>query len=376
MKRYYLNHIKKYQDRKITLISGPRQSGKTTMSKMLGKNFDYLNYDSIDDQIILKESAWDRSKELVILDEVHKMKNWKQWLKGIYDTEGNTPNLIVTGSARMDTYRKVGDSLAGRYFHYRMHPLDIRELYTLDPSINIEETIEQLLQMSGFPEPYLENDVGFYNRWKKTHLDIILRQDLIETQSITDIKAIELLMALLQKRVASPLSYKSFSEDVCVSDKTIKKWISILTDSYICFIITPWSKNVARSIKKQPKLYFFDNARVLGDEGIRIENLVATTLIKEVQYKNDCYGRELELHYVAKQGGNEIDFAISENEEVKLLIEVKNSEDNPSKNFRLFEKDFPEVKKIQLVRHLKREKTYPDGLEIRSLGNWLAHIDL
>ena len=95
---------------------------------MLSNNFDYLNFDNPEHRLGLIERSWDRSKDLIIFDELHKLKNWKSWLKGIYDTEGVQPRIIVTGSAKLDTYRKAGDSLAGRFFQFRLHPLDLKEI--------------------------------------------------------------------------------------------------------------------------------------------------------------------------------------------------------------------------------------------------------
>ena len=122
MKRYLTEYIQEDLDQKIILVTGPRQAGKTTLSKMLENDFDYFNYDNIDDRLSLQEKSWDRSKPLIIFDELHKLKNWKSWLKGICDTEGILPSIVITGSAKLDTYRKVGDSLAGRFFRFRMHP--------------------------------------------------------------------------------------------------------------------------------------------------------------------------------------------------------------------------------------------------------------
>lgn len=95
MRRYIQKSIENDLPSKIVLFTGPRQCGKTTLSKQL---YDYFNYDSTADRLVLNEQSWDRQKRLVIFDEIHKMKHWKQWLKGIYDTEGIPPEILVTGS--------------------------------------------------------------------------------------------------------------------------------------------------------------------------------------------------------------------------------------------------------------------------------------
>ena len=115
--------------KKIVLLMGPRQAGKTTLTKSLTDNYQYLNYDILEQRELFRKKDWSREKQLIILDELHKMPKWKQWLKGIYDDEGaSTPAIIVTGSAQMDIARKMGDSLAGRHFLYRLYPLDLKEI--------------------------------------------------------------------------------------------------------------------------------------------------------------------------------------------------------------------------------------------------------
>lgn len=370
MKRSYLPFVSKYLSKKIILVSGPRQSGKTTLTKMIGNSFDYINYDDESGRKIIREKSWDRKKELIIFDELHKMPKWKQWIKGIYDTEGTHPQMIVTGSARMETYRKVGDSLAGRYFHYRLHPLDVRELSQINFKLGTEEIIDRLMNVGGFPEPFLEGSKNYYNLWKKTHLDIILRQDLLDLELLRNIKQMEILVELLKDRVGSTISYSSLAGDMQVSDKTVKRWLELLENMYVIFKVTPYSKNIARSVLKQPKYYFYDIARV-ENEGARVENLVAASLIKEVQFRQDCLGEEWDIHFLSKKGNGEIDFLITKKSLPWGMIEVKLSDDTPSKNFNLFGKELHHIKKIQLVKNLKREKTFPDGTEIRYLGKWL-----
>ena len=245
MKRIYLPYAQEFMKDKIILITGPRQSGKTTLTKMFTGNAYYLNYDREQDRDIYRKQSWDRQSDFIIFDELHKMKNWKRWLKGIFDTEGNQPSLVVTGSSRLDTYKKTGDSLAGRYFQYRIHPLDLRELVFIDKKMKSKKTIEKLLNYGGFPEPFLRNSQRFYNLWKKTHLDIILRQDLISQENVREIQSIEILIDLLKERVASPISYSSLAQDLQTSDKTVKRWLRLLENMYVVFKLLPFHKNIA-----------------------------------------------------------------------------------------------------------------------------------
>lgn len=374
MRRTLEKYIKADFPEKIVMLTGPRQSGKTTLSKMLSDSYDYYNFDNAEHRLDLLEKSWDRSKPLVIFDELHKMKQWKSWLKGIYDTEKRPPSMLVTGSAKLDTYKKMGDSLAGRFFQYRLHPLDLKEIRTALQTEDLDTALKTLMAVSGFPEPYLKGDNRFYNRWKRSHLDIILRQDLLDLESVRHISTIETLIQLLRKRVGAPVSYKSLSEDLQCSDKTIKRWLTILENMYVIFRVTPYHKNIARSLVKAPKIYFYDTGQVIGDDGIKLENLTACALLKEAHYRQDCYGESVGLHFVRTKDGKKIDFLIVKNETPCMLLEVKWSDGHPSKHFTHFNNYLTNIKKIQIVKNLQKEKTFPNGIEVRAAANWLAQV--
>ena len=376
MKRYLEEYIQKDLKKKIILITGPRQTGKTTLSKMLKGTYDYFNYDNAEDRLGVLEKSWDRSRELVIFDELHKLKNWKAWLKGVYDTERIPPSIVVTGSAKLDTYKKVGDSLAGRFFQFRLHPFDLKELQHGHTPGNPEKDLDNLLETGGFPEPFLEGSQTFYNRWKKSHLDIILRQDLMDLENIQQISSVEILIQLLKRRVGSPISYRSLAEDLQCSDKTVKRWLSVLETMYVVFKVTPFHKNISRSLLKAPKYYFYDTGQVVGDQGTKLENLVACALLKEIHFREDCLGEQRNLYYLRDKDGREIDFLITKNEAPSLMIEVKWKGADLSVNFSSFAKYFKAVQKIQLVRKLNREKSFMDGSQVRMAHNWLAKVSL
>ncbi len=375
MKRYIEQHVLNDLPEKIILLTGPRQCGKTTLAKQLTQDYDYYNYDAGEDRVALMNKSWDRQKQLIIFDELHKRKGWKRWLKGIYDTEGIPPQLLVTGSARLDTYQRVGDSLAGRYFSYRLHPLDLKEAMTSYGGSE-DDLFSRLWDCSGFPEPFVKGDRTYYKRWRRSHLDIILRQDLIDLYAIRDIKGIETLVQLLKGRVGSCVSYENLARDLQRDSKTIKRWIELLENLYIIFKITPYHRNIARSLLKEPKYYFYDHTYAENDTGARLENIVACALLKELHYLEDTKGVEVALHFVRTKDGKELDFLVCLDRKPTHLIEVKHGNEEPASGFNYFSKFFNGIQCLQLVKNLKREKTYPNGLHIRSLINWLKHVKL
>lgn len=376
MKRYLEEYIQKDLKRKIVLLTGPRQAGKTTLAKMLSHNFDYFNYDYAEHRMSLMDKSWDRSKDLVIFDELHKLKNWKSWLKGIYDTESIPPSIVVTGSAKLDVCKKAGDSLAGRFFEFRLHPLDLKEIKSATGPDKLEEKLDRLLKIGGFPEPFLESDESYYNRWKRSHLDIILKQDLIDLENVQQITSIETLIQLLKRKIGSPISYSSLAEDLQCSDKTVKRWLTILETLYVVFKVPPFHRNISRSILKAPKYYFYDTGQAPDEPGMKLENLVACALLKEMHFREDCLGEKWDVYYLRNKDGREIDFFLTKEDKPSLMIEVKWSDAERSSSFSLFEKYLTGAKKIQIVKELKREKTYPDGVEIRTAQNWLSEMRL
>jgi len=376
MDRYIKAAILEDIGQKFILISGPRQVGKTTFTQSLSDSFQYLNFDIPQDRKMLIQQHFDEQKKILIFDELHKMKKWKLWLKGIFDAKV-FKNVIVTGSAKLETFRKSGDSMAGRYFHFHLMPIDLKELKQLEIG-NPKDNLGDLLELSGFPEPFLAKSKTRYMRWRKTHLDVIIKEDMLSVESIKRINDLEFLVELLRERVGAPLSFSSLREDLATDDKTIKRWVTSLENSYVLFKVTPFFNSIKYSIKKAAKYYFFDYPRV-DDDSLRLENFVALSLLKECLYRNDVLGESYSLHYLQNRQKNEIDFLIVQGKKPVVMIEVKQSDNTPSKNFQYFESQLKKlnqkIKKVQLVKNLKSQFQTQDGLLVRDLANWLSEME-
>jgi predicted AAA+ superfamily ATPase len=233
MERELKKYIQNDLDKKIVLLSGPRQVGKTYLSKLLFQNYEYLNFDYSEDRKIISTESWNKQSDLIIFDELHKKIKWKSWIKGIYDVQGVRPRLIVTGSARMDIFKKGSDSLAGRHFSFRLHPFTVSELKNQMAPIEI---LKRLLTVGGFPEPFLSGEVDYAKRWRRSHLERVIKEDLLELENVRNLKQLELLIDLLSERVGSPISFNSLARDLEISPHTVKKWIGILESLYVIFI--------------------------------------------------------------------------------------------------------------------------------------------
>ncbi len=361
--------LEEFLEQKIVLLSGPRQVGKTFLSKNIVSSFDYLNFDSEEHRQIIAEKSWNRSKKLIILDEIHKMKNWKRWLKGIYDTEGIKPPLLVTGSAKLDTYKKLGDSLAGRHLSLRLNPFSVKELGSTS-----KETISEMMRLGMFPEPFLSGSERKAALWRKSHLEIILRQDLIQLENVREIVQLELLVEILSQRVGSSLSVAHLAKDLSVSPHTVKNWLQILENLYVIFLVYPYSKNLAKAIRKEPKVYFYDVAQTKNDNGARLENVVALHLLKRNQFLEDSQGAKLKLYYIRDKEKREVDFLIEEGQKITHLIEVKTSDDQLNTSLNYYSKKLKATQALQLVLNLKREKDF-EYFKMRDLHQFLFDLE-
>lgn len=377
MDRYLDHQIRLDLLKKMVVLTGPRQVGKTTLSQQLLKEFpggQYLNFDVAAHRAVIQAQSWRVSAPLLVFDEIHKMHNWKTWLKGVYD--GRAPNqaVLVTGSARMDTFRQSGESLAGRYFRLRLHPLSVRE-WSQQSGASPHAVLTQLLVRGGFPEPALASSDADAQRWRADYFAGLVREDVLEFSRLQEITAMRLFAEMLRSRVGSPLSIASLARDLNLSPTTLNKYLNILEALFIVFVVRPWHRNIARATLQSPKVYFYDTGLVLGDEGVRFENLVACHLLKTVQWQQDTRGQSVDLHYIRTKDGAEVDFALSEGDTLTHLLECKLSDGKPQRALARFAEQWPQAQAIQLLRECRAEADI-GRLQIRDAALWLAGLEV
>lgn len=375
MKRYLDDLILVDLGRKLVVVTGPRQVGKTTLARQLMQGLQpaqYLNWDVAADRAVLQRQTWLPRSRLLVMDEIHKMAGWKAWLKGVVDGRSPEQALLVAGSARMETFRQSGESLAGRYFAYRLHPLSVRE-WCEQRQAAPNDALDHLLARGGFPEPCLADDPVQADRWRAQYINDLVREDVLEFSRVQEIGSMRLFVDLLRERVGSPLSLASIARDLAVSPTTLKRYLDILQALFIVFTVQPWHHNIARAVLQSPKVYFYDIGLVRGDDGIRLENAVAAMLLKHVQFLADVKGQATGLHYVRTKDGAEVDFALSCDGALTELIEVKLSDDRPHRALQRFAAQFPAATALQLVQHLRQEQAV-GGVAITAAAPWLAGL--
>ena len=336
MKRYLNKVIEKELGSKMVFLGGPRQVGKTTLAlQLLDKEGHqapedhpaYLNWDFPENRKSIMEGILPAGETLIIFNEIHKYKKWRNLVKGIYDKNKSRIHFLITGSARLDYYRRGGDSLIGRYYFYRLHPLS---LYEINPNTNNEDLV-RLLTFGGFPEMYLQADKQLWKKWQRVRVSRIIKDDLLSLEQVREVSQIELLTSLLKHRVGSLLSVNSLREELSCSHEAALRWIQILEDIYYCYRISPYGAPKTRALKKNSKIYLWDWSE-LDDEGIRFENMVASNLLKYCHYHEDISGDIMELRFIRDKDKREIDFVVLKNNRPLFAVECKKHHRNLSGN--------------------------------------------
>lgn len=371
--RYLAAQLQKDLRKKMVLLAGPRQCGKTTLAKsLLDKHGQYLNWDIATDRKIIREIAWPKDASLVVLDEFHKAPKWKTLLKDVADQFENKPPILVTGSARLDAFRKTGDALTGRQYFYRIHPIDVAESKTFSPRLALDDRVRRLLRTGGFPEAYLNADEAA--RLRNDRMELVTREDLRDLSRISSWRGAADLIEMLRERVGKPVNYDNLAQDLGIAAPTARTWITLLENLYIVFLLRPYSNRIARSIRKERRVFFYDCASAYDESGgAQLENMVACSLLKFTQYRKDAAGENWDVFYLRDKEKRAVDFVVTLNRQVHWLIEVKKSDTELSNSLRYYTEKLHPKESMQLVLELDRPRERA-GVKIISLGKWLAEL--
>jgi predicted AAA+ superfamily ATPase len=364
---------------RMAFLAGPRQIGKTTAAqRFLSQHQQPQTYYNWDTPTVKRRYAQnplffvedlppERPSSWVVLDEIHKVPKWKNLLKGYYDEWHEKVRFIVTGSARLEFFRKSGDSLVGRYFLFRMLPLGIREVASGEmkncaiwspeedlraiPSVGpqVSHAVDALLELTGFPEPFAVGTQSFCTRWREHHCSLILQEDVRDLTRIAHIRKLETLLYLLPERVGAPLSLHSLCQPLEAAHRSVQTWLEALQVVYVVFFIPPWQKRLARSVRKERKCYFWDWGMV-EDPGRRFENFLAVQLQRAVASWNERGLGPYALHYLRTRDGQEVDFAVTTRKQVVFLVEAKAQDTSLSKSLPVFQEKVQAKWAFQVIR--------------------------
>jgi uncharacterized protein len=355
--RYLAAAVRRDLPTKMAFIYGPRQVGKTTLAKSLGRGLGYLNWDIDADRTRIlardlpKASLW-------VLDEIHKNRRWRNLLKGLFDGRRPGQRIVITGSARLDLYRYAGDSLQGRYFPFRLHPFSVAEL-----GLRHQRDLDALFRFSGFPEPLYRGEEAFSRRWSRAYRERLVRDELRSVEAIQDLAGVEALAQRLPELVGAPLSINNLAEDLRVAHKTAERWLAALERLYGLYRLAPFGAPRLKALKKARKHYHFDWT-VIPSESARFENLVAGHLLKWTDYQQDVEGREYVLSYYRDGQGREVDFVVTEDRRPILAVEAKWAEERVDRGLGYFKSRFPSCACWQVTMTEARDRVNEDGIRV------------
>jgi len=347
--RYLTPFIREDLGEKMVFVGGPRQVGKTTLARELigsALKSQYYSWDKLSQRQKALKGEWESEPQLIILDEFHKHRKWKTWLKGEYDHYKKEYKFLLTGSARLNIYRRGGDSLQGRYHYYRLHPFSLAEIEGLSPQSKPGDKLvfksqvksadlSLLKTFGGFPEPLIKQNARHLRRWHNERLERFLKEDVRDLTLIQDIGSLSLLIELLPEKVSSILSINSLSKDLGVNFRTMARWLDLFEQFYYCFRISPYQSRKFSAVKKEKKLYLWDWSPI-QDLSRKFENMVASHLLKYCHYLYDVQGWKVDLYFLRDSTGREVDFVICLNNKPWFCVEVKNKDTNLSKHLFYF----------------------------------------
>ena len=357
-RRYLVPQVLHDLGEKMTFVAGPRQVGKTTLGKGLpGAKAGYLSWDVAGDRERILRRELPPGK-LWVFDEIHKYRQWRGFLKGLFDGRRPGQRILVTGSARLDHYRYGGDSLQGRYHLLRLHPLSAAELKLTKPA-----ELGALLTLGGSPEPYFSGSEVAARRWSREYRNLLVREEVSDLERVSDLGSLELLALRLPELVGAPLSLNALREDLQVAHKTVAGWVSVLERLYAVFRLAPFGAPRLRAVKKEQKHYHFDWSLVPA-EAARFENLVAAHLLKWVHFEQDAKGRELELRYFRDTDGREVDFVVVEGRAPILFVEAKRGDQDVDRGLKYLRAKFPKVDAWQISETGTKDYVTPDGIRV------------
>ena len=370
MERYLHQQALHDLQKKMVFLAGPRQAGKTTMAKQIAGKLEgvFFNYDIARDRAKILNQELPLDAPLIVLDEIHKYSRWRNYLKGLYDSQKGSLKILVTGSAKLDLLRKGGDSLQGRYHLLRLHPLSLAEIKG-----HTQKDLADLMTLGGFPEPFLSSSEREAKRWSREYRSRLIRLEVGSLEQVKDLALIEQLSYRLPELVSGPLSINSLREDLQVAHETVAHWLTLLENYYAIFRLPCFGSPKIKALKKEQKHYHFDWT-LIEDKGARFENLMACHLLKWCHFMTDTEGDEYELLYFRDRQKREVDFVITRNRKPHQFVEAKYNDREVSLGLRYLHQRFPEVPSFQVCFEDQHDFVTREGIRVIPARSFLKTL--
>lgn len=316
----------------VVSVTGPRQSGKTTLLRELFPDYRYVSLENPDLQDFALEDPrrfLDTYDQQVIFDEVQRVPHLFNYLQGKVDEDRITGQYILSGSQNYLLMEGITQSLAGRVALFKLFPFSFSELRNVDL---MPKTLEKAIFQGFYPRVYdkqlLPRD--FYPNYLETYV----QRDVQQLTAVQDLRLFRNFVRLCAGRIGQPLNYQTLASDTGISPVTAKAWIGILETSHIIFLLPPYFRNFAKRISKTPKLYFYDvgfASNLLGvatpddliahfARGNLFENLIIAEIVKQ-RFQTDW---SPDLYYWRESNRHEIDLLAERSGKI-IAAEIKSA---------------------------------------------------
>ncbi len=316
----------------ILALTGPRQSGKTTLLKELFPDYTYLSLENPDMRTFLENDPkgfFEKYSKYCIFDEAQRVPQLFSYLQTIVDDSRIMGQFILSGSQNFHLIKNITQSLAGRVALFKLLPFDFTELKS--ENLLQEDYAEAMIK--GFYPAIFDRDIpskSFYSNYIQTYVE----RDITEIINIRDIRTFRVFLSLCASRAGQLLNLNSLANECGITQPTAKSWLSVLESSYILFLLQPYHKNFDKRVIKSPKLYFYDTGllchllkikdanqiKVNSYKGNLFENMIVSEFVKQNYHQNLLQ----EFWFWRDSAGHEVDL-IRQDDELLNVIEIKST---------------------------------------------------
>lgn len=317
----------------VITITGPRQSGKTTLCKSVFPNYTYVSLENPDNKDFALEDPKGFLKQYnskVIIDEAQNAPKLFSYIQEIVDNSETKGQFILSGSQNFLLLEKISQTLAGRTYIFHLLPFSLEEL---KPTKYYSKNIDENIFKGGYPRLYKDalQPTEFFPSYIQTYIE----RDIRSITNVQNLSLFKQFIKLCAGRTGQILNTNSIGNQLGIDHKTVKRWLSILEASFIIYLLKPWHKNFNKRIIKSPKLYFYDTGLACNLLGIKNKNDVKNHFSKGALFENFIINELLkadintqkdnDLYYWRNKNGNEMDLVIENGMDISF-VEIKASQ--------------------------------------------------